>query len=296
MAAIENLGWLNLNSLRNYPIKDGLSRISVDGNYTLPNDFIVDAQIAASYDPTRCFYISQVSNLGSSIVIEITDQLATLAGSFTVTVAGFTEYQEVYFVPTTAYVGATGILTIGTLSSILNLPTGTFSFAITSTEFETRAVIPALQGINRLIFQNVTGNPISLTGDIILEARTNLIFKLVEDSNTIIIDAGEGLGLNVNCGTIPQCIETINGIPPDDSGNFTLDFADCATLTTIPSGTGLVLDDICCKPCMGCNDVATLTNRLTTVESGLLALRDYYNNLSQLFDNYKLTIDYNCDC
>lgn len=296
MAAIDNLDFLNLNSLRSYPIKDGLSRISVDGSYTIPNNFIVDAQLAASYDPTRRFYISGLSNPGDRVVIELADQLDVFAGSFTIMIAGFVEYTECYFTPSTNYVGATGILTIGSLDGIGNLPTGLFNFTLATTELEARAIIPALEGINRLIFQNADGTTVALTGDVQLLARTNLRFKKDPSANRIIIDGGDGLGLNANCAAILPCITTINGVPPDDGGNFTLDFSDCASLETIPAGTGLILSDICCKPCMGCNDIEELTNRLTQVESALLTLRDYYNNLNQLFDNYKVTINYTCAC
>jgi hypothetical protein len=58
MANLVNLDFLNLNSLRNYPIHEGLSRVSTDNAFTLPNDLLVDCQLAASYDPTKRYYIS----------------------------------------------------------------------------------------------------------------------------------------------------------------------------------------------------------------------------------------------
>ena len=80
------------------------------------------------------------------------------------------------------------------------------------------------------------------------------------------------------------------------ASSITLDFSDCATLTPIPANTGLLLQDICCKPCTGCNDIEELTNRLTATETQLLALRTYYQTLTELFENFKLTVNYTCDC
>ena len=299
MPIIENLDFLNLNSVRNYPIKDGNSCVSVGGAFTLPNDFIVDAQLAATYDPTRRFYVSKVSNLGDKAIIEVADQLDTpnsIVGTFTIDYASHQEYNEYYLNASTAYVGATGILVIGSLDGIRNSPVGVFLFTIDTAEFEARVVIPALKGINRLLFENVTGDPIALTGDVQILARSNLRFKKDPDNNRVILDAGDGLGLNSACADILPSIKTINHIPPDENGNFTLDFSDCANLIPIAAGTGLVLQDICCKPCMGCDDIAVLTTRVMQVESALIALREFYTNLEQLFDNYKITTNYQCNC
>lgn len=293
MPYIDNLDFLNLNSLRSYPIKEGLSRVSTNGAFTIPNDLIVDMQIAASYDPSRRFYISKISNFGDVITIQLSDNFDVVAGAFTI--SSYVQYKEYFFEATDEYVGATGVLVVGYLDGLTQQPDGNFFFAITTAELETRAVIPALKGINRIIFENANGKSFSLTGDIKLVARTNLRFSLTDD-DTITIDAGENLGLNTVCSADEPCIKTINGIPPDEVGNFTLDFSDCATLTPIPANTGLLLQDICCKPCTGCNDIEELTNRLTSLESNLLSLKDYYTALNTFFENFKTTVTYTCDC
>lgn len=295
MASIDNLDFLNLNSLRNYPIKEGLSRIDSTGAFEIPNDFIVDAQIAATYDVTKRFYISKFSNFEDYIIIEISDDADVIAGSFTINTTTHTVYQKYEMTPTVDYGGATGILVIGDLGGISGAPAGSFVFTLATTELEARAVVPGLRGVNRLIFVNTAGQEFTLTGDVKIEARTNLRFKLGED-NRVILDAGNDIGLNVDCGDDARCIETINLIPPDEDGNFTLDFSDCAALTPIPANTGLLLQDTCCKPCMGCDDITELTERLTALESSLLGLRNYYDSLNQIFDNFKTTVNYTCDC
>jgi hypothetical protein len=157
--------------------------------------------------------------------------------------------------------------------------------------------VPGLKGINRLVFYNTAGTTYTLTGDVVLEARTNLRFKVDPDQdNKIIIDAAEGIGLNTICSDEVKCIKTINGIPPNSEGNYTLDFSDCATLSPIPAGTGLLLEDICCKPCVGCNDIEELTTRLMTAETGLIAIKNYYDSLFKTFTDFKLAAALTCDC
>lgn len=296
MANIDNLDFLNLNSLRNYPIREGLSRISIDGGMTIPNDLIVELQLAATYDPSRRFYISKLSNFDTEITVQVSDYSGVIAGVFVIDVATHTDYKEYYLTPTDAYVGATGIMTVFSLQNIQQTPTGNFIFVPETTEFEARTSIPALKGINRLIFKTAAGKTFAATGDIEILARTNVRFSQEPLTGMVIVDAAEGIGLNTDCGSLYPCIKTINGISPDSEGNFTLDFSDCASLTPIPAGTGLLLEDVCCKPCQGCSDIAELTTRLSSLESQLLSLRNYYEGLNNLFAQYKTTVDFVCDC
>jgi len=294
MPSIDSLEFLNLNALRNFPLKEGVSRISDDGVFIIPTDFIVDMQIAASYDPSHRYYISRISNFDDVIIVEVSNETASLVGSFTIAVANHWQYKEYTLTASPSFIGAQGAVCITTLSSIGDQPSGIYTFSLTNAELEARVSVPALKGINRLIFSNTSGTSYTLTGDVILEARTNLRFKKSDDfDNYIIIDAGNGLGLNTQCSDQLNCIKTINGIPPDADGNFTLDFSDCATL---PSDTGLLLEDVCCKPCLGCDDIEQLTNRLMTAETGLLSLRTYYDNLLKLFNDFKTTTTFTCDC
>lgn len=295
MAFIDNLDFLNANALRNYPIKESLARISTNGAFTIPNDFIVDLQLAATYDPTRKFYISKISNFEDTITVEVADTTSVIVGAFTIDTTTFVRYKDYILVATDLYIGATGVLVIGSLDGIQGEPSGNYFFNLANTEFETRAIIPALKGINRLIFSNANGKSFGATGDVEIIARTNLRFSS-PSSNVIVIDAGENLGLSTDCSSVLPCIKTVNGISPDGAGNFTLDFTACASLTPIPANTGLVLQDICCKPCTGCNDIEELTNRLTSAESNVLALREYYTALNALFENFRISVTYTCDC
>ncbi len=178
----------------------------------------------------------------------------------------------------------------------MSLARGNFSFTLAATEFETRTVIPSVANVNRITFKNFDGSTYSLTGDVKIESRLNLLFKYDADTDTVILDVGDGLGLNRVCTETRPYIATINGIAPDEDHNFTIDFSDCIAVTPLASNTGILLDDICCKPCAGCDEIETLTNRLATLESDLLQLRDYFQNLSTTFNNFQISVNTTCDC
>lgn len=296
MAYIENLDYLNVNSLRNYPIKEGCSGKDSTGFFTLPNEFIVDFSLSASSDVTKRFYISKIANLVDVITIEISDFDNVVVGNFSIPVSAHVLNNTYVLVPTDTYVKANGKLVVGYLRGLSQLPKGFFAFTSASTEFETRTVIPSQTGVNRITFINADGTKYTLTGDVNIEARINLDFKYNASSNTVILDAGQDIGLNTVCKNAPVCIQTINGIPPDSNYNFTLVTSECATLSTLPTGNGITLSDICCKPCAGCTDIEELTNRLTTVESNLIQLRNYYASLQTTFGTFQVAINTPCGC
>ena len=293
--SVDNLEFLNENSLRNFPIHEGLSRISNEG-VTIPNDFLVDASFAVSSNVTSRIYISKINNFGSSISVEFSDESDVLIGNIVIDASTFTGNKDYTLQPSTAYTAAIGRVTVGSITNWDALPTGTFTFPITTTELESRTVVPSLSGMNRLTFKNASGTTFSATGNVIIESRVNLKFTYDSVNNKVLLDAGEDIGLNTLCTAEQLPILTINGVAPDSAGNFILDFASCALISVLPSGTGLLLNDVCCKPCVGCEELGTLTSRLMSLESNLITLRNNYVALLQTFDNFKTAATLTCAC
>lgn len=293
--AVENLEFLNANTLRAYPIKEGMTRVSAEG-VTIPDNFLVDCSFAISSDVTARIYISKINNLGDQIEVLFSDQSDVLIGNIIITPATHTLYQTYPLLPSVAYANAIGRITVASVAAWTTLPAGSFTYTLATAELEARTVVPAQRGINRIVFKNADGTTFSASGNVIVESRVNMKFTYNSGTNTILMDAGEGLGLNTICAPQDQPIKTINGISPDVNGNFILDFASCALVTVLPSNTGILLNDICCKPCIGCEEMGTLTDRLITLESNLIALREYYTSLLQAFDNYKAATTLTCSC
>lgn len=291
--SVEQLDFLNQNSYRNYPIKDNLSKLSTDGIFTIPDDFLVDLVLCASSDVTKRFYISRISNYGSSIVVDVSDNSNVYVGSFTVATSSHTQNKDYFLVVGSAYTQANGKLTVGGVATMITLPAGIFTFAITATEFLPRTCIPSTRGINRIIFSDNLGNVYSVTGDVNLVARSNMRLTFDEGDNSIVFDAGNGLGLNSQCDPEQLPIRTINGISPDVDGNFTLDGTDCAEFTVITNG--LLLQDVCSQTCVGCEEGGLLTERFQQIDSDLLLVRNQVQALLAANQEFQNNLNQTCN-
>lgn len=291
MPWVDSLDWTTLNSLRRYPLREGASAKSIDELFSIPDTFIVDFTLCASSDVSRRFYISSFTNSLNSVVIEISDQYNTVLGLFEIIEQQHTQDKDYYLTPTTAYIGASGKLTIGSFKDISGQPAGKFKFSIAATEFEPRTIIPGLRGVDRIQFTDNANNSYTLTGDITLSARYNIDF-VYSGTDRIFLDAGDGLGLNLPCEKEPA-IKTINGVRPDDNGNISLLGTSCLSISNTAQYT-LELSDNCCTPCSGCNDLETLTTRLTSLENRFLDLKGGYNEINSRLATYLSTINSSC--
>ena len=74
MSGIIGNGWLNTNSLRNYPLSQSASCLSSDGSMLIPDDLFVDLKIAVPYitglSPAR-FYISRITIFPTGFIFEV---------------------------------------------------------------------------------------------------------------------------------------------------------------------------------------------------------------------------------
>lgn len=296
---MNNLDFLNLNTLRNYPIKDGADCISVDGLFKLPSDLIADLSIAAPASQFIKLYISRVVNSSESVTIEIAETAdQQVVGTFVLSLVYFEPYDEWQMTPGAAYPQAIGRLTAGYAKDIKSQPSGEFRFTAESTPLLYRTFTPSVVGISYLSFTDEKGNDVHLTGNVRIHAENNLRFRTsTEDEETVVIvDAGNGLGLNKDCeedDLVPP-IKSINGVLPDSAGDFHLITQDCVSISPIEAG--LLISDSCGKPCLGCNELGTLTDRAIAAENELFKIRDYVANLDSLVTQLTTLVNYQCDC
>jgi len=197
----------------------------------------------------------------------------------------------VYLSAGSGFAGAVGKLVVGSIDSILDGPSGEFQFDVTSAEFESPCFYTSVSGVSRLVFTDASGVTSSYTGNVVLNAGRNVGFVVV-DGSTVILNAGEGLGLNTVCQTVTPVITTINGIAPDVDGNFNFDTTDCASLEAITNGIQLI--NTCCKPCNSCTEVSELISRIKIVEDNLLALRSTYQGMLTEYEALKQALT--CAC
>jgi hypothetical protein len=296
MAGYEVLEFLNTNSLRSYPIREGLSATDTTGQFVIPTQFIVDFNMSATTSVATRFFISKIVNNFTSVVVEISDNSNIIVGTFSILFSSHTEYNDYYLtVSDPSYTGANAKLTVDDVSVFTNLPTGTFLFTLATSELEPRTSYPTLNGVSQVTVTDTQGNSFSLSGNVTIVARNNLRFRYDNVSGVLYLDAGNGLGLNTTC-TLTNCIERINGVAPDPvTGNFTLLGVDCTAISNSAPGT-LTIDDTCCTPCSGCTELSELTNRVTGLEAKYLDLSSFYTTLNTQLSTYLSTINSSCSC
>lgn len=296
MPFVDNLEYENLNSLRSYPIRDGLSKTDNSGIFTIPNDFIVDIQIAATGQASARFYISQIINEINQFVISVSDSSNIVVGTFIIPTAGFVQ-NSTYVLQTIsgAYASANGNITINSLTSSLNQPAGLFDFTISATELLPRVITVSIEAVNAISFTDINGTLQTLTNIVNIEARNNLRYSFDSFNSILILDAGNGLGLNTTC-TTATCIQSINGVTPDpDTGNISFIGLGCSTVSATTPAT-LTLEDTCCTPCTGCEDLSVLTQRVNQLENSFNNLTSFYQNLNSEANSFFNTVNANCVC
>jgi hypothetical protein len=296
---MNNLDYLNLNSLRNYPIKDGSSRVSEDGIFTIPNSLIVDMSLCSVGLDSPTLYISKIITQPAQLVIEISADGIGIFGTFSagldqnVTPALERNIDVILIPAAELFPNATGCITIGDVTDLVDLPYGIFTFKPEATELLMRVYGPTTPGLSWLSFTDTKGNKASLTGNVLINGYSNIKFRI--NGQYIYMDAGENLGLNKVCTTASNPITTINGIPGDPAtGNFTLIPEQCVTLSA--AQYGILIGDNCGQPCMGCTEIDTLTTQVNSLESSIIDIRNFVNNLQLAINQASTLLNYQCQC
>lgn len=269
MGNVHNLEWLNLNSERNYPIKENATRKDTTGSVELPNQLIVDAVFVT--DVNNSFYVKTVQFLDISTIISIYDQNDVFVGTVTIMKDTHTTYESYQVDGHGIYKYLQGKLVIGDLSNIEIL--GTYEFVFDATKFEDTVIIPNIRGVTSI---SVVGKNTLLIGDVQLVAGYNCRLRIDEAENKIYIDAisGEGLGPVCNCDEEPLelvGIKTINGIRPRTSdGNFDIRGVGCIEVAGLSNG--IEIRNTCEEPCCDCDDVNALLASLSDKQTQLTDL------------------------
>jgi hypothetical protein len=272
--ASDNLEWLNLNSLRNYPIKEDCSRYSGCG-FFLPNELIVDAVFVVN-NPNTALHIKHVENYPNTIIIKIYDTNDVYFGNITINKDTHVKNDVYYVVGVNEYAHCQGKLVIGKTNNICFF--GDVNFLPEQTMFESSVVIPNLRGVSSLLVDNYTE---PLYGDINIKAGYNVRLRVDNATNSIYIDAieGEGLGPECQCENEEEewCIKRINGVLSDSSNNFNIYGIGCIEVESIVNG--IKIKNTCEEVCCDCDEIQDLEasleekqTKITELESRVEAL------------------------
>jgi hypothetical protein len=288
-----NLEFLNHNSQRSYPLATWGNKVDTSGAIRIPDalilalDFPIHSGITV--DPSR-FFIRQLAIYPTGINVSIGYDNLTAAGiqvaSVNVANSSHTEYRS-YAVPgSDAFDDSVGRIVFGDLSAIADFPIGVFNFLPSATPIEVSAIRPMIRGVSSVTVVSGGSRSVPLYGDIEFRAGANFRITVNQaDTPTpeIVFSAISGEGLNDVCGCDDDTsnstpIRFINGIPPLPNGNYRILGDDC--LRVKPITNGLQLEDVCSKPCCGCNELEALINEVKRFSDGATTLQTFAATLS----------------
>jgi len=294
---IVNVGWLNQNALRAYPLSESATRRDTTDSYTLPDDLLVDMVLpvnaSLNYNPAS-FYVSHVDVFGSGITVEIsywTGSAGAVVGSIAVDTATVTENKTYYLQGEDDFEGVLGKLVVGDVSTILQRP-GSYAFDLAGGRIESSVVVPDLRGVSGFrVIEDENDDGMLYQGDIAFEPGSNFRITVADylGKKVLTFSAIDGEGTIADCVCEEELAElepirTINGVLPDDLGNISLLGDDCLEVTPQAGDNAVQLTDKCSKPCCGCPELDVLVDDQKRVRDQVQTLENLTRKLESNLD------------
>ena len=303
---ILNSNWLNQNLLRNYPFEDEVSRVANSGAQ-LPNVLIADISLPVpigTLDPADVF-IQQVVGFATGVAISLADRNApsTTIASTTVFSASHERLDSYTLTGQGTLLGIIGRITLGDPKTLLEIAKATYDFRLSpaNSRLVVSCIRPYLQGVTGIqVTDSETGETTTLTGVIGIEAGDNMVFDV--NPNELVLNSGlldpgtdedddcgceNSLGADGTTGT-GDPIMSINGIEPDENGDFTIEGIDCTDVNPITYGLEII--DTCSTPCCGCDQIDILYQALQAVENEVGRLQEVEEQLRGRIDNLQTVL------
>jgi len=296
MPKIVGTEWFNENENRNYPLSQSATAKSINADTTIPDNFLVDLKLAVPYIPgfhPTGFYISGLTLYPQGLVITFgykdnTKTLTSIATSVPITYASFEKYNTytINGLQTKSsdydFSQIYGFVTIGSVDNFKAI-NGKFDFDVTGTRLESTTISFGIKRISGMRVVNNGAETGILQGQIVLRSGSNhqIIVNSENNAKLLTFNAITTTGFVQECGcndvALGPPIRTINNKGPDASGNFTISAGDCVSVDS--SGTGLVLNDTCAKPCCGCTELSVLNQDLELLRTQVQSLSSFAGNL-----------------
>jgi hypothetical protein len=269
--------WLNANSTRNYPIQEGLGREAIQGGFVIPNNFLLAAQINIPRDYVEgTFFIQEVGSFADSsyLVIGYLDSLLEVSKVANISINHSDHsYGKYYsFVGLDEFYSVVGSIAIGDVDLLKSRGLGSFSFESSQASFEPSCLFVSVPAVKAVEVYSGSSLVHVATDVLRLKAGENIRLTYVDDSpDHIRIDAvpGENVLEPDECENSPYaeepCIRTINGIPPDENGDFKIFGSDCIRID--PGTNSISIHDLCSVSCCGCNELEELVDGLAAVKA-----------------------------
>lgn len=300
-SGVWNLEWLNANSQRSYPLAEFATKADTTGTFAIPDSLILGLYLPihsglVAYPEN--FYIKSLSVFATGLSVEVgywNGSSGITAASATIAFSSHSEYKTYSLVGDGDFIDCFGKIVFGKMDELGSLPAGSYNFEFTAGQLDTDAIRPMIRGVSSITIINGQSVSNRLQGDIAFTAGTNMSITSSASAGgyAITFNAISGEGLNVDCNCVDDdalgdCIRTINGIGPDNTGNFGLVGDDCLALTAIQNG--LQIQDTCSKPCCGCTELQAVTNDLVRFGDAANSLTNFLNRLEGSVNRMNLTV------
>ena len=282
-------GWLNDNSLREYPFHEGCGLRAndsagalVENGWSLPNCLVVDMSVSVSGVHTDPFlYLGQMSVISNSVTLTFCDNSGENVISLYATLDGHEKNKAYQVAGTGSFLDARGVICLGDLERFFELtPDGLYTFSSDETQIEPTCVRPSVVGVRSLSAVDSSGyTSLKMTGDVSLVAGDNIRFDYQPDSNTLVVSADPNSGYTESCdcssNTNENFVRSINGIAVE---KVIIDGDDCLKVTT---DNGVIkISDECAKPCCGCAETAFINQTINDIQTSISTLSGNVSSLS----------------
>lgn len=289
-----NVEWLSANSQRRYPLADTAECVSVTGDFKLPDDFLVEVDLAVhagnDVSPGQ-FFIMRIDayTTGYAITIGYKPGGSAVAVASTLVPASlFADGSRNHVFALTGindFADTTGKIVIGSLDGISQQPSGSWSFDFAKTQLDPDAIRPIIRGVSSITLVSGSQRSEQIYGDIDLVAGANAQFVVsypIGQNPQIRLNfiRGEGTIKSCDCynsGVLASPVRTINSVHASASNEFTLIASGCLSL--VPITNGLKLVDTCAKPCCGATELEAITSDLIRLENQASVVSNYVSQL-----------------
>lgn len=291
-----DIEWKNIRAAQSYPLDDIADGISEEGA-KIPQSFILDISInlpPSTNSSIYTFFINKIIQADTTYNIYIANK--TLTGyqdilKFTVSKECDigTPLQDCFFNGVNVYEGEQSSLKLVQGSCIigitrdLNLGTLTFS--------DQKKSLLNLSCIHRFQITGIEAlkvNDSLLSGIVQLKGQNGILIEADIETNTIKISVDHSYlqqQIDRYKGELEEIygkpIKTINGIQPNETGDFTLTGLDCISISASPTESNgtLIINNPCGKPCCDItNDTNQIQTAIVSIKQQMQRLKEYYSN------------------
>lgn len=289
-------GWLNENSLREYPFHEGSGLRPVDSagtvvenGWSLPNCLVVDMSVAvagSNYDPF--LYLGQMSVVGGGVTLVFCDRNGDRVMSMYADAETHERYSSYQMAGTGSFFDARGVICLGDLELFLeNTPDGVYSFTPDEARIEPSCIRPSSVGVRTLKAVDSSGyTSLDLYGDVNLVAGENIRFDYKPEDNSLWISADPNSGYIEDCDCEEsggKIVRSINGIQTE---RVQIVGDECVTVTTDRTSGVIRISDTCAKPCCGCAEVSFINQTINDLQTSVKTMEGNVSSLGARLQSF----------